>query len=663
MNPIDPPQRFKGLPKPLKSLRLIEEIFSLIVPLLAFLGILTLHLPQWLGDVVRYDVWLFGVVIALLFFLTLRCSGRLGRALSLSVLMMTFALPLARLWQTGASDSFIIGGLLPFSDAALYYGDARNILVGGTMGEWSPQRPLFPGLLASLLVLTQQNLQVTVAILVGMNAIACFFVAREIQKTHGAVVASFVAIQVFFFYRPFIGKTMTESLGLALGLLGFAVLWRSAHTQKLGTGLLGLFFLSFALNARIGTVLVLPAVVLWGAYQFRRSARLSWLFLLSGLGSVFLASTLNMLLLKQVGLPNGNPPFANFSYVLYGIVTHTNWYQVVLDHPELEKLGYVERVRAIYDMALELIRQNPLRLITGVCRVWVDFFVGNYSWFIWEPSENPPRIDSVFRPLAALGLWSCLRNRNAPAASLLLAMTIGAFLTIPLLPLIDAGVRPYAATIIILFALSSLGFGVLLKDILQPLIRWVWLRTQGETANRGDHAARNRSRFSFLFSNHTMSQGWGLSSAILVFGLMLSLLSFASPLVIHQFASAPPQLPSGFVCPVGQQGGVFRVNPGSGINLVGNSEFRQSNLPNIRIKDFREGLKTFSFWAVKEKEFLARFPKKDMAIADSASGWIVAPRQSIPQEGGWVAACGVFKQRGQELAVFRTKLLQPLNKK
>ena len=160
---------------------LLEDGSSLVVPLLLFGGVLSLPTPLWLGEAARYDFWGFGVAIALLSYGTFRLPGRLGRALSLSALLMTFALPLARLWHTGASDSFIIGGLLPFSDAAIYYGDARNILVGGTMGEWSPQRPFFSGLLATLLAATQQNLQISLAIFVAMNAIACFFVAREMQ--------------------------------------------------------------------------------------------------------------------------------------------------------------------------------------------------------------------------------------------------------------------------------------------------------------------------------------------------------------------------------------------------------------------------------------------------------------------------------------------------
>lgn len=648
---------------------LLEDGSSLVVPLLLFGGVLSLPTPLWLGEAARYDFWGFGVAIALLFYGTFRLPGRLGRALSLSALLTTFALPLARLWHTGASDSFIIGGLLPFSDAAIYYGDARNILMGGTMGEWSPQRPFFPGILATLLAATQQNLQISLAIFVAMNAIACFFVAREMQKTHGATVAALISVQVFLYYRVFIGKTVTEHLGLALGLLGFALLWRCASNQRLGTGWVGLFLLAFALNARIGTVFVLPTVILWGVYTFRRLGRFSWLVvMIGGFGAVFLASAMNLVLLKFVGMPNGNPPFANFSFVLYGIATHTNWYQVMLDHPELNNLGNVERVSTVYDFALEVIRQQPFRLVTGILRVWKDFFFGDRSWFTVPYGEKIGEktifVDLLLRPLALLGLWGCLRNWKTPAASLLIAMVVGAFLSIPLLPLFDAGIRPYTATVIILFVLSSLGFRVLCQYIVQPIVSWFWRYQKSLHPNwlKGVILATSSSSRTKV-TQRKVESSWLTSSTLIFFGITLALLSFIGPVIIHQLASVP-QLPPNFVCPPNQQGGLFSTSPGSGINLVSNNTIRQSSLPEVRIKDFRQGLTGFSPWAPKEKVSLKKLPKNitfvDAGFINTSGIWLVAESHLVPKHFGMIAACGQVKRLGPELVIFQATTLNIL---
>jgi predicted permease len=91
-----------------------------------------------------------------------------------------------------------VGGLLPFSDASGYHYDARRLLDGHLLG-WSARRPLFSGLLATLLGLTGQNLQVVLAILVAMTAVACFLLAREVRDTDGPAAAVVVLLLLFRF--------------------------------------------------------------------------------------------------------------------------------------------------------------------------------------------------------------------------------------------------------------------------------------------------------------------------------------------------------------------------------------------------------------------------------------------------------------------------------
>jgi len=631
--------------------RLLENLSVWVVPLLLFAGVLSLPLPKEVWEEARYGFWGIGIAIVLLYYFTFRANrgdSALGHALSLSALLVTFALPLARLWHTGASESYVVGGLLPMSDAAGYYGDAQNILLGSSIGAWSPQRPLFSGLLASLLALTHQNLQASLALLVVINAIACWFAAREVQKTHGALVAAMLSMQGFFFYRLFIGKAMTENLGLAVGLLGFAVLWRSAHSKHPWTGLFGVFLLAFALNARMGTVFVLPAVILWGAYWFRRSGRFSGLFLVGGFGAVFFASLLNLILLKQVGIHNGSPPFANFSYVLYGIVTHSNWMQVTIDHPEITKLGSTERFRAILEVTIIAIRQHPWGLVTGLFRGWQDFFWGGYSLYSWLSPASIP-LDLVLRPLAIFVVWGCLRNWKTPGASLLLAMAIGAFLTIPLLPMVDAGIRPYAVTVVILYMFSALGLLLLLKDILQPLFRRLLKGELKEKRGGVDPTQPNQAAKS-VTACRTVPRD------MLIFGMLICLLSVVGPISLKQLA-APPAIPASFICPPRQEVRRYQINRGSGINLVGNRKIDHSNLPNIRIRDFRKGLQFF-----KESPEYLRLLQLPPATAILATywGWLVADRQLVPPKLGFVAVCGQMQRVGQDLAIFQATVIQPL---
>jgi hypothetical protein len=71
----------------------------------------------------------------------------------------------------------------------------------------------------------------TLAILTAIAGLACYFTAREVQRTHGAEIAIFILMVLFLFTRAHSGISMSESLGVALGTLGFGLLWRGASIE------------------------------------------------------------------------------------------------------------------------------------------------------------------------------------------------------------------------------------------------------------------------------------------------------------------------------------------------------------------------------------------------------------------------------------------------
>ena len=234
----------------------------------------------------------------------------------------------------------------------------------------------------------------------------------------------------------------------------------------------------------------------------------------------------------------------------------------------------------------------------------------------------------------------------------MLAMAIGAFLTIPLLPLVDAGIRAYAVTVVILYMFSALGLLLLLKDILRPLLGKV-LKWQGD-------------RFEIPLWGSTSTLGQASRSVtvhrtvpfdILAIGMLLCLLSVVAPISLKLLASPPP-LPANFTCPSGQEARRYEINRGSGINLVGNREIDASRLPDIRIQDFRKGIRIF-FKSGAEYAALMQLPK-GTAILDMSNGWLVADRQLVPPKLGFVAVCGQMQSHGQDLVIFQASVIQPL---
>ena len=161
-------------------------------PIIAFTlygFVLALVLPRQIGLTFRYDFSIVIPFIYLLLGLSFYFSGYKGRLIALSVTLIIFALPLSGLWNSGNSERYLIGGLFPFSDAYHYYMDAKRLLIQQPFSDFTARRPLFSAMLAVILFVTKQNLQVTLALLVLITACSSYIATREIQKEFGTIPA------------------------------------------------------------------------------------------------------------------------------------------------------------------------------------------------------------------------------------------------------------------------------------------------------------------------------------------------------------------------------------------------------------------------------------------------------------------------------------------
>src|SRR5215216_359272 len=202
------------------------------------------------------------LLVALVFF-TYRQPGGGAKYLRLGIVLLAFTLPLLRLWETGESTWNIVLGLLPWADATQYYFDASRLLEGGLFSAFSGRRPLYASLLALLLKISGQNLQIVLIFFTIINALAVFLFVEEINHELGSISAVVALYLAQLFYRPFVGTVLTEQLGYPIGLLALVVLIRSVKTDKLWLFFLGTALLTYALLIRAGTFFVLPLLVLF----------------------------------------------------------------------------------------------------------------------------------------------------------------------------------------------------------------------------------------------------------------------------------------------------------------------------------------------------------------------------------------------------------------
>ena len=546
-------------------------VYILILLLIGF-AIFLIPLPKEIGLIVGYSTLMPLLLIALLYPFYYRANWA-RYAIGLSLLIILFALPLSGLWSSGISTPSQIGGLLPFSDANGYYYDARSLLAGNSFSSFSTRRPLFAGTLAGLLGLTQQNLQLSLAIFVVINSIASFLLSREVKRTYSTSSALLLLCILFIFYRRFAGITLTENIGFALGAIGLAILWRGASSKHLKPICFGIFLLALALISRAGTFFVLPCIVIWGCWTFKGSRRFS--FLIGSVSSIFLAFLINSLLIKIVGSPDG-AAFSNFSTVLYGLVHGGNWNTIYKEHPDLlSGLSEAEQARAIYDLVWSDLKKNPWLLVKGFWRAWdlflfkggaISFLLSKLSLVfdgVWIQIDRiAAQIFSIFvRLLSAFSLITIFRKLRDVHTSLLLALMIGILASVPFVPPWDAdGLRVYAATIPCMALFPAMG--------LYSLRQWLGSRS----------AVRDIGNQDSFFNNFSI-----------FFGILLASFVIFSPLFIKVF-SVPRELNTSVSCPSEQSAAHIRLASGSYVELVENDAVRSSHLPKIRIEDFRNGL-------------------------------------------------------------------------
>jgi hypothetical protein len=453
----------------------IREAVSYLAAFFIFTLILLNRSPNLLRPLsmnVRFGFALVVPLLSIILYLSFHLPGWQGKMFNLTATLSLFALALAGVWASGHTQSISISGLIPLYDAQAYYIDALRLLAGRNIMEFSAARPLFTGLLATLLATSGHNLMIALTILTAVNALACYLVTKEIQRTHGSLAAVFLLIFLFLYYRyRTIGTVMSENLGLPFGILGVALIWRGITNSNYRLVLYGLFINTIGLNARPGAFFILPVMLLWGSWCFKGPDKLfSWRFFLMGIGAIGAGFALNLVIMRLIGTPS-SVPFSQFSYALYGLASGGNsWSYIFEVHPELVGLLEPEKTRTIYKLTFELIRNHPTYVLQGAVHNWSMLLSNSwYNVFSFAGGENY-YVNILTRwglyLLCFLGLIKWIQNISDPYTSFVTAATVGILISVPFVPPADSyGMRLYAASVIIFGLLPTMGLVFALENL------------------------------------------------------------------------------------------------------------------------------------------------------------------------------------------------------
>jgi hypothetical protein len=596
------------------------DALSTLLALLTFSFILFGQFPTIFGALshkARISFAEFLPLFVLLIYASFRIPGRVGRFFSVTLTFSFFALALGGLWETGQSQSTVFNGIVPLFDASAYYSDALRLMAGQDLSSLSARRPLFAGLFAVLLTITNRNLMASLGILTAITAGACYLAAKEIQRTHGAEAATLALTILFLFHRHNNGLVMSESIGLALGALGFAIIWRGASEKKQTLLWTGIFVSTLALNARAGAFFVLPLLVLWGTWIFReQNTKLAWKFLIGDLVAIGAGFLLNWVVFRLLAGPTGIL-FANFSDTLYGLATGGNpWFYVLKVHPELLNLVEPYQSRAIYKLAFEQILQNPVMLLRGMLYNWTNFFTesgyGVYSYISGSNATINHVVLWGLYVLCGFGIWRWVRKPSDSLSSLVVVTALGVVLSVPFLPPTDTSLlRSYASSIIILALLPAIGLAFIVEKL--------------------------NSRIGFLSKPDANFPG---SRTTVGFALLLTLIMVGGPIIIKHLGS-PPQLPA-IACRTGSVSLLIHFDPGTYFNVLPDNSLIPNGMPNFHLLFYKGNSHSLADpnlinWAIKVKPSVTIFDALDYRSYENVL--IISPSNLLPTPGGFLELC------------------------
>jgi len=451
------------------------------------------------------------------------------------------------------TDGFSIGGILPQSDANGYFTGALRILYGEKISPFAARRPLFVAFLSVLIYVFGQNLVLLLMIFALFMSFSIFMLMKEVKKGFGILPSALLAGMLIYNYTGrFVGKFLTEQVGLLLGMLSLTLFLRGIREQKYFYFPAALLSLSFALNARAGAFFVLPFLILWVVILAGKSLPSIIRFGFLNLGVVIGGFAVNFWLFKSVSSPD-SLPFGNFGMTLYGMVTgYRGWRSFLVDYPG------VPESEALH-ISLQIFWNSPGAFFRSVLQAYLDYLdPAHFFSFLYIPQKHLTFIAYSLVALTIVGLVRLFLHRRSLLSQMMFSVLVGIILSIPFVPPIDDGVRAMAATnpfLALLVGISLAGFGALKVESL------------------------NDQSFKPLKFN----------------GLLLFTLIWLVTLSVGWLPveGALQTRPINVVCESSESLVAVVSSPGSHVSIVKNSSGTFSLFPSIRKEDWRKNLANF----------------------------------------------------------------------
>jgi hypothetical protein len=216
-------------------------------------------------------------------------------------------------------------------------------------------------------------------------AAATCFAANAIATWRGIWAGLAFFAMTYIYARFFVPTALTEPLGLFWALLSIPFFIESFRSRSVKPALVAFAITTIALMTRMGSMLTLPALLIWLVWQFGQGvvAKLK-------IGAVAICILLSVFglnsLLKNAYGTGTQPNSGNFAYVLCGITMGTTWdgcLQKMASEGKPLALEAGTRTDQLYSRALENFRAQPSVLFYRLASIGESFF-RQFPDVIWK---------------------------------------------------------------------------------------------------------------------------------------------------------------------------------------------------------------------------------------------------------------------------------------
>lgn len=251
-----------------------------------------------------------------------------------------------------------IAGLVPYSDAEVYYFSAFDMSDRGSWNDVAAQRPLAAAMRGALTL--GGGMSYVGSIVLQTIVIACFlvFALRALLIWQGIWVAGAFLALVFGLIQPFLTTSLTEPLGVIWSLVSFAFFIEALRTRSTPHALVGFSAMCLGQVTRMGSMFTIPFLMLWIVAAFSRTRRDALRIGAITLVIVALIMLVNMGLLALFA-PNAELA-GNFSYVACGLGRGTDWSECATTFADqVKNLDLADKTSFFYMQAVEAFWKEP----------------------------------------------------------------------------------------------------------------------------------------------------------------------------------------------------------------------------------------------------------------------------------------------------------------